>query len=149
MIWNDLISNKVLMTAAICWFCAQLIKVVIDFLLEGRFRLERLHGSGGMPSSHSATICGLTCAIGFTEGFHSTMFALSLIMAIIVMHDASNVRRSVGDHAKLLNQQFNDIIQYGMNQKLFKELIGHKPLEVFVGAVLGVVISTVLYYAFW
>lgn len=142
-------SNDVLITAAICWFVAQFLKVLIDYLLEGHFDFARFHGSGGMPSSHSATICGITCAIGFADGINSSMFALSVIMAIIVMHDASNVRKSVGDHAKLLNQQFNELIQNGMNQKLFKELIGHKPVEVVAGAILGIVTSTILYLFVW
>lgn len=148
MIFRDMLENKVLITAVACWFFAQLIKVIIDFLLEGQFNFERFHGSGGMPSSHSSTICGLTCAVGYSEGFQSSLFALSFIMAVIVMHDASNVRRSVGDHARLLNQQFNAHL-LSDNQKLFKELIGHKPLEVIVGAALGVIISTVFYYAVW
>lgn len=142
-------SNYVLITAAICWFVAQFIKVFIDYLLEGRMDFARFHGSGGMPSSHSATICGITCAIGFAEGVDSSLFALSVIMAIIVMHDASNVRKSVGDHARLLNQQFNELIQNGMNQKLFKELIGHKPVEVVAGAILGTVTSMILYLFVW
>ncbi|MDO4753456.1 MAG: divergent PAP2 family protein [Bacillota bacterium] len=145
----DLLSNKVLVTAVICWFVAQFIKVIIDYLLEGRLDLARIHGSGGMPSSHSATICGISCAIGFAEGASSSLFALSVIMAIIVMHDASNVRKSVGDHAKLLNQQFTELIQNGMNQKLFKELIGHKPVEVVAGAILGIVTSLLLYLFVW
>lgn len=146
---RDLFMNKVLITAIICWFIAQLIKVVIDYLLEGKFDFSRFHGSGGMPSSHSSTICGLACAVGFAEGMNTSIFALSVIMAVIVMHDASNVRKSVGDHARLLNQQFNELIQNGMNQKLFKELIGHKPVEVFAGATLGIIISSVLYIFIW
>lgn len=142
-------SNDVLVTATICWFVAQFLKVIIDFALEGRLDFSRFHGSGGMPSSHSATICGISCAIGFTDGVHSSLFALSVIMAVIVMHDASNVRRSVGDHARLLNQQFNELIQNGMNQKLFKELIGHKPVEVVAGAIIGIITSATLYLFVW
>ncbi len=141
---SALFANRVLVTAVICWFVAQTLKVLIFFYLEGRFSFERFHGSGGMPSSHASTVCGLAFATGYIEGFSSTIFALAVIFAIIVMHDASNVRRSVGHHARLLNQQFDELIKNGMNQKLFKELIGHEPLEVFVGSILGLCVSAAL-----
>lgn len=139
-----LFANKVLWTAVACWFVAQLLKILIFYFLDGHFSFERFHGSGGMPSSHSSTVCGLAFATGYTEGFGSAIFAVSVIFAVVVMYDASNVRRSVGHHARLLNQQFNELIKNGMNQKLFEELIGHEPVEVFVGSLLGLCISAAL-----
>ncbi len=142
----DIFSNKILICAASSWFIAQFLKVIIYLLLEKEFRWERFHGSGGMPSSHAATVVGLCLAVGYGEGFDSALFAVSFILAIIVMHDASRVRKSVGDHAKLLNEKFEEAILKAFNNKAFKELVGHKPMEVFVGAVLGAIVSTLLYF---
>lgn len=145
---TDILNNKVLLCAITSWFLAQSLKVVIHYFVEGEFKLERFHGAGGMPSSHTSTIVALTGAVGYTEGFGSTMFAIAFVMATIVMHDASSVRRSVGDHAKLLNQVVQKVFEEGVNQQNLKELIGHKPLEVFAGAILGILVTLSFYLRF-
>ncbi len=146
MDFRDILSNKVLLCAVSCWFFAQVLKVLLHAVIEKEFKFERLHGSGGMPSSHASTVVGLCTATGLHDGFDSTLFAISFILAVIVMHDASRVRKSVGEHAKLLNELFEDIIKNGINNKGFKELVGHKPIEVFVGGLLGLLISSIIYY---
>ncbi len=142
---EELMANKILLCAIVAWFVAQTTKVVITLLVEREFKFERFHGSGGMPSAHTATIMAATTAIGLTEGFDSHMFALGMIMTFIVMYDASGVRRSVGKQAKLLNDIIRDLAEYKhLQEERMKELVGHKPTEVAVGAVLGVVIANLL-----
>jgi acid phosphatase family membrane protein YuiD len=137
--------NDVLYAALLAWFIAQTIKVMITLLIEKEFKFERFHGSGGMPSSHTSTIVAAATAIGLTVGWETPMFALSLIMAFIVMYDASGVRRSVGKQAKLLNDIIEDLFEHKqLQEERLKELVGHKPTEVFVGAVLGVVIANLV-----
>lgn len=104
-------------------------------------------GSGGMPSSHSAFVMALTVATGFTEGFGSGEFAICACLALVVMYDATGVRRSAGEHAKILNKLIDDWGKgnFKDTDKKLKELLGHSPLEVFAGAVLGVVIAVLRY----
>jgi len=127
------------------WLVAQTIKLILTLLIDKELRLERLHGSGGMPSAHTATIVSASTAIGLQEGWGSAIYALSLIMAFIVMYDASGVRRSVGKQAKLLNNIIVDIYKNKhFEEEKLKELIGHKPTEVVVGAILGILIANLM-----
>lgn len=142
---QEILKNQVLTCAAISWFVAQLIKVFLTLLIEGTLKLERLHGSGGMPSAHTATIVSASTAIGLLEGFASPVYGFSLIMAFIVMYDASGVRRSVGKQAKLLNNMIQDLQNHKfLGEERLKELIGHKPTEVAAGAILGVIMANIL-----
>lgn len=143
----DLIfSNHVLLCAGLSWFIAQLLKTLIHLLLERRFSMERMVGAGGMPSSHTSTIVSLSVAVGFVEGFDSAMFAMGAVMTFIVMHDASRVRYSVGQHARLINKMLVESFKGGVvHHEKLKELIGHKPLEVYAGAVLGIIVSVVYF----
>ncbi|MDK2866147.1 MAG: uncharacterized protein PWP51_2812 [Clostridiales bacterium] len=137
--------NVVLYAAVLAWLIAQTVKVLITLLIEKEFKFERFHGSGGMPSSHTATIVAASTAIGLTLGWETPMFALSMIMAFIVMYDASGVRRSVGKQAKLLNDIIEDLFEHKqLQEQRLKELVGHKPTEVVVGAVLGVIIANLV-----
>lgn len=130
-------------TALICWLVAQVIKVIVVLVVDRRLDFERLFGSGGMPSSHSAFVTGLSISIGITNGFASEIFAVSAVLALVVMYDAAGVRRAAGEHAKLLNE----IIKEWANQSFqnvevqLKELLGHTPLQVVAGALLGIVIA--------
>ena len=101
--WDKLLSNEVLISAVVGWTVAQVLKTLIDFGLNKSFTPERLVGSGGMPSSHSATVCGLTVASGLCYGVDSFQFAISFILAAVVMYDAIGVRQETGKQAKLLN----------------------------------------------
>lgn len=142
---NEFIANKIFLAAAISWLAAQSFKVLLTFLVEKEIRIERMHGSGGMPSAHTATIVSASTAIGIVEGWSSSIYALSLIMAFIVMYDASGVRRSVGKQAKWLNDIIFDFYKHKhVEEEKLKELIGHKPTEVVVGAILGIIIANLV-----
>ncbi len=142
---DDIFSNRVLLIALTAWFVAQSMKVLITLFIDKRFEFERFHGSGGMPSSHTATIVSASTAIGLTHGWHSSIYALSLIMSFIVMYDASGVRRSVGKQAKLLNDIILELYKHRhLEQEKLKELVGHKPTEVAAGAILGIIMANLL-----
>lgn len=147
--FTELFSNTVFLAAVIGWLSAQILKTLIHMFFAREFVAERLVGSGGMPSSHSATVCSLATAACFEYGAGSFEFAISLILAIIVMYDAMGVRRETGIQAKLLNdiiKTFEDMgrSEISAHDKL-KEFIGHTPLQVLMGAVLGILIAVIMY----
>lgn len=134
------------MSAALSWGLAQVIKTIIHLIVTKKFVAERLIGSGGMPSCHSATVCALTTSIIINEGIHSPFFAMSVILAIIVMYDARGVRRETGIQATVLNEIVTIIEKLGADvtyDEKLKEFIGHTPLQVLVGAILGVIIALI------
>ena len=145
--WNDLADNQVLISAIIGWTVAQLLKTIIDFSLNKSFSAERLVGSGGMPSSHSATVCALTTAAALVYGVSSFEFAICFILSAVVMYDAMGVRQQAGNQAKLLNWILDQDFFTDNNeafQKRLKELIGHTPLQVLAGAILGIILAIVI-----
>ena len=144
--------NFVLVTALCASLLAQLIKVLLNLFIFHRFIAERMWGAGGMPSSHSATVCAMVVATGRFCGVSSTEFASAAVLSIIVMYDAMGVRYETGEQAKLLNRMFNEWMDQGSppfpflggkNKKL-KEMVGHTPIEVVTGAVLGIVLGFVM-----
>ena len=141
----EIAKNKVLWISMLAWFIAQSLKVAHTLIVDKRFNVLRFVGSGGMPSSHSAFVMAMTTTIGQIHGFHSTIFALSLGFALIVMYDAAGVRFAVGNQAIILNQMIEDFHMRRKDKKLtehrLKELVGHTQYEVLVGAILGIVIS--------
>lgn len=142
---SDLLANRVLWIAVAAWAAAQVLKALIDGVQRKGFSIERLFGAGGMPSSHSSTVCGLTTGIARIYGLDSPLFTLSLVVACIVMYDATGVRRAAGEHAKLLNQLlFSGPENPVSPQKMLKEFLGHTPLQVLAGAALGVLIGLVM-----
>lgn len=143
---QELVHNEILMSAGLSWGLAQIIKTIIHLILTKKFVAERLIGSGGMPSCHSATVCALTTSVIINEGIHSPFFAIAAILSIIVMYDAMGVRRETGIQAKVLNELTEVIEKMGSdlsNDEKLKEFVGHTPIQVFVGAVLGVVIALI------
>ena len=143
--FTALLSNTVLWIAVVCWLAAQVLKVVFYSLRHRKLAIERLFGAGGMPSSHTSTVCGLAVGVARIYGLSSPLFTLSLVMACIVMYDATGVRREAGEHAKLLNQLlFSDPEKMTPSQKALKEFLGHTPLEVLGGAVLGIVLGMLM-----
>jgi len=123
------------------WFLAQLLKVINVLVSSKKIDFTRFIGSGGMPSSHSAFIVSLTTVVAKIKGIDSVEFGISLAVSLIVMYDAAGVRRAAGKQAKVLNQliySHNDKVQF--DEKL-KELLGHSPFEVFMGALLGILIG--------
>ncbi len=153
---SELLKNHILITAAFSWLMAQFIKMLINFHFTHKIDWERMVGSGGMPSCHSATVSALFTVTTFYYGPGSFEFAVTAILAIIVMYDARGVRRETGKQAVLLNQ-IRDYLLYGekkgkakpdFSDENLKELVGHTPLQVVVGAVLGIIIG-VLSGLFW
>ena len=140
-------ANHVLFAALISWFVAQALKIPIYHHVEHVWDFSRFHGSGGMPSSHSATVCAMVVATGRYCGVTSTEFALAAVVSIIVMYDAMGVRYETGEQAKLLNRMFNEWMDQGVNAlpflggKKLKEMVGHTPIEVLTGAVLGIALG--------
>lgn len=143
--WDGIYHNEVFQVAFVSWFLAQFFKVVLTFISDGKINLYRMVGSGGMPSSHSSFVTGLTTAVGLVEGFETPAFAVSLVLALVVMYDASGVRRAVGMQAMLLNRIIEDIYENKpIDHKRLKELVGHTPVEVFFGAALGILVANVM-----
>ena len=146
-IWNEILENQVLVSSVIGWTVAQFLKTLIDLILNRSFNPERIFGSGGMPSSHSATVCALTTASGMRYGVGSFEFAISFVLAMVVMYDAMGVRRETGKQAQLLNTVFfENILNIDgvVLQEKLKEYVGHTPLQVAAGAVLGIGLALVL-----
>lgn len=140
---NEFFENSVLFTALIGFFVAQLLKVIFVFIWNKKLDFNRLIGSGGMPSSHSAFVVSLAVSVGIVNGFSSTMFALAFCTAMVVMYDAAGVRRAAGQQAKLLNKLVEEWEKgdFSLAEKKLKELLGHTPVEVLAGAILGVMIA--------
>jgi uncharacterized protein len=138
---NALLSNRPLITAFIAWAMAQGLKMVLFAILERRINWRRLIDTGGLPSAHSAFVCGLATKVGVVEGLHSSAFAIAVVFALIVMYDAMSLRREAGKHADVLNELLLlSFIQEAFKEReALKELLGHTPLEVTAGALLGVV----------
>jgi acid phosphatase family membrane protein YuiD len=141
----DFLENRALIAAIVAWFTAQIIKIIIYAITEKKFDITLMMSSGGMPSSHSATVCALSVVIMRVCGLSSTAFAIAAVFSFIVMYDAAGVRRAAGEQAKVLNRLVEDIAQGKKEymEKDLKELIGHTPLQVFMGAVVGVVTGAV------
>ena len=142
-----MLGNQVLVSAVVGWTVAQVLKTLIDFAYNKTFNAERQVRSGGMPRSHSATDCGLTTAAGLKYGAGSFEFAISFILSMVVMYDAVGVRQETGKQARLLNSILleNPLKLSGevLQQKL-KEYVGHTPIQVFAGAVLGIILALVI-----
>ena len=143
-VWNEMLGNQILISSVLGWTVAQVLKTIIDCILNRSFNPERLVGSGGMPSSHSATVSALTAASGMKYGAGSFEFAVCFILSIIVMYDAMNVRMETGKQSKLLNRVFfENILELDgvILQERLKEYVGHTPVQVVAGAVLGIIIA--------
>lgn len=142
-----LFQNRVLWAALLGWLVAQTAKVIISIIKTKKFDAERLSGAGGMPSSHSCMVTALTISTAMTEGVNSTAFALAVIFAFVTLYDAMGVRWQAGLHARLLNKLLRDSDEQmdldgdGEDDPALKEFIGHKPMEVLVGVMIGIVIA--------
>ncbi len=136
-----LARNEIVAASFLSWLIAQIIKTILHFFLNKEFKFERLVGSGGMPSSHSATVCALTTAVIINEGISSPLFAIAGVFSLIVMYDAMGVRRETGIQAQVLNDivellthEYDAVIM----EKKLKEFVGHTPTQVIAGALLGI-----------
>lgn len=142
---EELTQYKYLYVPFLLWFFIQVFKVIYDLITTKKFNFKRILGAGGMPSSHSAVVTSLATLIGKYEGITSPIFALSVIFSFIVMYDAAGIRRAAGKQAKLLNK----IIETpGLStvqvQERLVEVLGHTPVQVFVGALIGIIAGIIL-----
>lgn len=144
---NDLLHNQIFVAAVLGWLVAQVLKTIIHMIVNKQFVVERMVGGGGMPSSHSATVCALATATGMRYGGGSFEFAVAIMLAIIVMYDAMGVRRETGIQGRVLNEMLDIFMNMGKEisaEAKLKELVGHTPLQVLMGAVLGCVIAVLV-----
>jgi len=143
-VFTQLIQNKIFMTTLSAWVIAQTIKVTIGVVRQKKFDFRWFVGTGGMPSSHAAGASCLATAMGLEYGFNSAYFALAASFAIVVMFDAQGVRRAAGRQARILNKITDDIYWQGrIDDGRLRELVGHTPIEVIVGFLLGILIALV------
>ena len=149
---QDFFSNRVIIAALLGWLIAQVLKTILVLITTKKLDLERMFGAGGMPSSHSAMATAMTIQVGEECGLGSVSFAIALVFSLIILYDALGVRRQAGEHAKMLNRVAYTLEQENLNNENnllvkfdeLKELLGHTPLEVLGGVVLGILISLVL-----
>ena len=147
--FQEILQNKVLIITLSVWTIAQGIKVIRGVIKERRFDFRWFIGTGGMPSSHAAGATALATTTGMDVGFDSIAFALSAVFAMVTMFDAQGVRRSTGQQAEILNKVMDDIYWKGkIESDRLKELIGHTPIQVFIGSILGFSLS-LLFYKMW
>jgi len=145
-----LLNNFTFVAVTISWFLAQSLKVVLYRLSEGKWSLWHFFEAGGMPSAHSASVTSLTLGIALTQGWNSPFFTLSLVFALIVMYDATGVRRAAGKQAEILNKIVDDIYSNGkIRIEKLKEILGHDPIEVCAGATMAIILTLLTYYGYF
>lgn len=141
---HDVITNWALVIPATCWLLAQMIKTVVALIQGKGLDFSNVFGAGGMPSSHSAVVTSLATTVGITEGPASVAFAITVVLAFIVMYDAANVRQSVGQHSTLINRIVRELRLRQPRIALeadLRELVGHTPFQVLIGAALGIAVA--------
>jgi len=145
-VWEDLVNNRVFITAILAWFLGQFLKVPIEYLTKRRWNWALWFSSGGMPSSHSSLMVATTLSIGLYYGFDSPLFALAFAVSMIVVYDAAGVRRQAGYHAQKINLLFEELFSgHPISQERLKEVLGHTPRQVIGGIVLGTLIALIVY----
>lgn len=148
-VFAAIFQNNVLWACVFSWLVAQTMKILINLIVHKKFIPERLWGDGGMPSGHSATVSALASICGWCYGFDSIFFAIAAILMIIVTHDATGVRREAGKHAvsiKLIAEVINNMVadkDEEIKTEKIKELVGHTPLQVFFGVLVGILVTVV------
>ena len=141
-------KNKIFIITILTWAIAQFIKVIIGIIKEKKFNFKWFVGTGGMPSSHCAGVTALATSVGMRFGYDTSIFAVSLILAVITIFDARGVRRSTGRQAEILNKMFEDFyFKKPIKEDRLIELIGHTPIQVFAGVALGIICAYILYNA--
>ena len=145
---EELAHNTALWATFFAWLLAQVIKLPVDYLLTRKVHWHLLLSPGGMPSSHSALVASTAFTVGLQEGFNTGVFALAFTVAMIVIYDATGVRRAAGDNARVLNRMVDDLIAHGhpLREKQLREVLGHTPREVFAGTLFGILVGG---FCFW
>ena len=145
----DPLQNHVLIAVLIAWLLAQSLKVPIFYLQKHRWNWALMFSTGGMPSSHSALIVSAAASIGFNIGLNSPLFALAVAIAMIIVYDATGIRRQAGLHAQKINILIDELLKgHPISDKQLKEVLGHSPLEVVGGVVLGIAVAFLVWW-FW
>lgn len=148
MFVQGILNNRILLSGAAAWVCSQITKLIIHLIVNRRLVWERLFGDGGMPSSHSATVTAVATATGLICGWDSPMFAIALVLALIVMHDAMGVRQETGKQAKVINSMLDLFESLGRGdltpEETLKEFVGHTRRQVYVGAAFGAIIALLI-----
>jgi len=140
----SIFHNYVLIAGLIAWMIAQILKVPIEYIQTHRWNWALLIQPGGMPSSHSALIVGITHGIGLSTGFGTPLFALAFAISMIIIYDATGIRRQAGKHAELINAMINDLAAGNpLKQEQLREVLGHTPLEALGGILLGLVVAQI------
>lgn len=145
----DLITNPFLLTGVSSWFYAQVLKTIIFLIINKKLDVTRMFGDGGMPSGHSATVTSIAVLIGLARGAGSVEFAISFILAIIVCHDATGVRRETEKQAYIINElvkAFEELSEDKLPEVKLKQFVGHTPIQVLAGITLGIVNAVVMYF---
>ncbi|MSP11972.1 MAG: divergent PAP2 family protein [Chloroflexi bacterium] len=142
---RDLLANRIIISLVISWAIAQSSKVVIHLITQRRIDLRYVTGTGGMPSSHSSLVSSLATGVAIQDGLASTQFAIAAAFAVVVMFDAQGVRRAASLQAAILNQIIDELFQgHPISERRLRELLGHTPTQVIVGALIGIVVTIIL-----
>jgi acid phosphatase family membrane protein YuiD len=145
-----LLSNFAFVAVVVSWFLAQLIKTTIYRFTEGKWNFWHFFQAGGMPSTHSSSVTALTLSVGLTQGWASPLFTMCAVFALVVMYDATGVRRAAGKQAEILNRVVDDIYSTGkIKIEKLREILGHDPVEVLAGAGLAIVMTLITYYVYF
>lgn len=137
-------GNLIINLSVLSWAAAQVLKLIVVLITERRWDWKHILSSGGMPSSHSSTVCACASSVAYLYGFSSPLFSIAALLAIVVMYDAFNVRQETGKQAQILNymmEHWNQMKPEELFDRTLKELVGHTPLQVFMGALLGIAIG--------
>lgn len=143
-------SNLPLIAAVTGWAIAQIVKVPLHFIRTRRWNWSLLLRAGGMPSSHSALVAGLAHSLGLLYGFNSANFAIGFVVAMIVIYDATGIRRQAGKHARIINRIITDLASgHPLKQETLLEVLGHSPLEAVIGTLLGIITAECYWLFYW
>ncbi|MBN2097571.1 MAG: divergent PAP2 family protein [Candidatus Omnitrophica bacterium] len=143
-LFGQLAKNQIFITVLVAWFVAQGAKVAVGVIREKRFNFRWFVDTGGMPSSHAATVSALAAAVAIKFGVSTPIFAITLVFTWIILMDAQGFRRSTGKQAEILNMILDDIYwKKKVKEERLKELLGHTPVEVLVGAVIGILVALI------
>ncbi len=143
--FSQILHNQILLTAIVSWALAQLIKIGIELIRTHRINWQLIFATGGMPSSHSSLVVALATATGLRQGFDSLLFAIATVLAFVVLYDAQGIRRQAGNQARIINRMLQNVENAGIKvDKNLKELLGHTPIQVVGGTILGIIVALIM-----
>ena len=146
---GNLLNNYILLSGLIAWSIAQSVKIPLEYIQTKRWNWALLFRAGGMPSSHSALVTAVAHSIGLFLGFDQALFGLAATLAIIVVYDATGIRRQAGKHAEMINAMINDLTSgHPLKGEQLREVLGHTPMEALAGVLLGLVIAYIMWWIY-